>query len=148
MCNFLMCHPDELIYQEPQNSAAEMLHRVPLQRGDQVYLHRSHCLTGKKLVLHCRGNTVFFLDLHLVTNIFFVSLLGARVSEELCATHCRRPSKPSISGENRVAYCSGHVARARHHPGYQCQTGQCHTGLFLCLCVIACFLCRMTCVAI
>lgn len=42
-----MCNSDELVHQEPQNSAAEMLHRVSLQRGDQVYLHRPHSSPGE-----------------------------------------------------------------------------------------------------
>lgn len=42
-----MCALDELVHQEPQNSAAEMLHRVPLQGRDQVHLHRPHRPPGE-----------------------------------------------------------------------------------------------------
>lgn len=55
----------------------------------------------------------------------FISPSGTRVSEELCATYCRRPSKLGVGGKDSVAYCSGHAARARHHSCHQCQTGQC-----------------------
>lgn len=62
---FSLCNSDELVHQESQNSAAEMLHRVPLQRGDQVYVHRSHCSAGKRVrrknhrVPRPRGNGLF-----------------------------------------------------------------------------------------
>lgn len=44
---YLYMNLDESLYQEPQNSAAEMLNRVSVQGRDQIHVHRPHRAAGQ-----------------------------------------------------------------------------------------------------